>query len=100
MLIWYFTAKNWFKNAILVPVGMLFYQIIFLLDEEIKFQDEFILDKYIVFPLSCGICIFLLVIRSKLIFYADGLDLKEEIEAKIKEIQFELAEENESQLAK
>ncbi|WP_395075328.1 hypothetical protein [Flavobacterium sp.] len=91
MLIWYNTSNNWFKHAILVPIGMLFYQIIFLLDEEVKFIDQITLDKFMVIPLSVTICILLFIIRRKLAFYSEALDLKEQIEKDIKQIESEIA---------
>jgi hypothetical protein len=89
MIIWFFTSKNWWNKAILCPIGMLVYQIIILLNDEIKFKDES-LDKFVVIPIAIGVCAILLVVRQKLAFYVDAISLKERIEDDINQIEKEL----------
>ena len=89
MIIWYFTCKNWWNKAILVPIGMLLYQTINLLNDEIKFKDEG-LDFVIVAPLTLGICSFLAIIRNKISTKIAALDLMDTIEKEIQKIEKEI----------
>ncbi|WP_134344400.1 hypothetical protein [Flavobacterium psychrophilum] len=89
MIIWYFTSKNWWNKAILCPIGMLLYQIIILLNDEIKFKDEEF-DEIIIIPIIISVCLLLLIIRKKLAFYVDAISLKERLEEEINQIEQEL----------
>ncbi len=91
MILWYFTSKDWWKNAILAPISMLLYQIIFLFNDELRIKDIFVLDKFIVIPICFSICLFLYFIRKKISFYAKALDLKEQIEKSIQECKEEIS---------
>lgn len=91
-LIWYFTNKNWWKHAVLVPIGMSLYQIIILLNDDIKFKDEGF-DKWILIPIIIIICAFLMYLRKRISFYADALDLKDEVEEYIEKAKLELKNE-------
>ncbi|CAA0189258.1 Membrane protein [Tenacibaculum maritimum] len=82
-LIWYFTNKNWWKHAVLIPIGMSLYQIIILLNDDIKFKDE-AFDKLFLIPFVIFICLILIYLREKVSFYSKALDLKDEFE-KMKE---------------
>lgn len=90
MVIWFFTSKNWWNKAILVPIGMMVYQIINLLNDELKFKDE-ALDAIIVLPLTVFICFVLLQIRKKLAFSLEVLDLKELVDIEIKKANDEIS---------
>lgn len=90
MLIWFNTCNHWWNKAILVPIGMLFYQIIILLNDEIKFKDNGQLDKYFLFPLIVAICFIIILIRKKLLEKVKILDLKEEVDNEIIRIQKQL----------
>tara|TARA_Y100000815_G_C13342992_1_gene500803 strand:+ start:3228 stop:3701 length:474 start_codon:yes stop_codon:yes gene_type:complete len=94
MLIWFFTNKYWWNKALLVPIGMIFYQIIILVNDDIRLKDNQVLDKFFLIPLVVGICIALLLIRNKLSIYIQAFDLKEEIENKIKEVEKEVKNDN------
>lgn len=78
-LIWYFTNLHWWKHAVLVPIGMSLYQIIILLNDDVKFKDEAI-DKFVLIPIIVIICGVLLYLRTRLSFYASALDLKDEFD--------------------
>jgi hypothetical protein len=39
LLIWFFTNKHWWYHALLVPIAMYIYQIIEILDGDMKFTD-------------------------------------------------------------
>jgi hypothetical protein len=87
MLIWYFTCNHWWKKAILVPTGMLFYQIAILLNDEMHFKDDLRTDKFFIIPIIVTICIFLFLIRRKLIKKLDKLEFFQKIDARIQEIE-------------
>jgi hypothetical protein len=86
LVIWFFTARDWWNKAILVPIGMLLYQITILLNDDIKFKDEAIIDKYILIPLIILICCILYYIREKMSFYISVLNLKNTVEEEIAQI--------------
>lgn len=89
MIIWYFTCKNWWNKSILIPIGMLLYQTINLLNDEVRFKDEG-LDAIVVIPLVFGIVAALALMRNKLNFRIIGLDLKEKIDLEIKKLEEEI----------
>ena len=90
MLIWFFTSKNWWNKAILVPIGMFLYQIVMMVNEEVVKKDEIKFDKFFIIPLVIGICILLILIRNKILFYSETLDLKDRIDNDINQIEKEL----------
>jgi hypothetical protein len=90
MVIWFFTSKNWWNKAILIPIGMMAYQIINLLNDELKFKDEG-LDVIVVLPLTVFICYVLLQIRKKIAFSIEILDLKEMVDIEIKKASEEIS---------
>lgn len=89
LLLWFFSCRDWWKNALLVPIGMVCYQIIMLLNDEIILKDE-LRDSLFVLPLVIIICGSLFVIRKKLSFYAQALDLKTQIDYQINKIEQEI----------
>ena len=90
MIIFYFNCKEWWRNAILSPIAMLLYQLIMLINDEVKLKDEGSIEISTILILVIGICITMVILRNKLSFYSKTLDLKSEIDLKIKEIQTEL----------
>jgi hypothetical protein len=88
MIIWFFTCKNWWNKALLVPIGMLFYQIINLLNDEIKFKDG-TLDFVVVIPITIILCIILVLIRQKIAKFIPALDLMDRVENEIKKLESE-----------
>jgi hypothetical protein len=89
MIIWFMTCKNWWNKAILIPIGMMAYQIINLLNDELKFKDEG-LDAIVVLPLTILVCYILMKIRNKLSFYTEALDLKSQIDLEIEKAEEEI----------
>lgn len=75
----FFNIKQWWRIALLSPIGTYIYQIINLLNDEFKFKDE-ALDDYFVVPLSIIICIVLLRLRGRLSFYIEAFRLRQELE--------------------
>ena len=41
ILIWFFTNRNWWYHALIVPIAMYTYQIIGLFNDDIKFIDQY-----------------------------------------------------------
>ena len=89
MIIWFFTSSNWWNKAILAPIGMLIYQIIILINDEVQFIETVKLDKFIILPIVIAILVFLVQMRNKLLFYINALDLKAQIENEIDKIEAE-----------
>jgi hypothetical protein len=89
LVIWFFTSKDWWHKAILVPIGMMVYQIINLLNDDLKFKDE-ALDAIVVLPLVAFVCFLLWQIRKKMSFTLEALNLKELIDLEIKKATVEL----------
>lgn len=89
MIIWFFTSKNWWNKSILVPIGMLLYQITILVNDEIHFKDVFLIDKFFILTITAVFLFFLIKIRNKLLFYINAIDLKDQIEIEISKIESE-----------
>jgi hypothetical protein len=85
MIIWFFTNSKWWNKALLVPIGMLVYQIIILIDDEIRLKDEPSLDKFVVLPIVFIVCVILLFINRRIKHLALGLDLQDEINQELQE---------------
>jgi hypothetical protein len=92
LIIWFYTSKDWWHKAILIPIGMMVYQIINLLNDDLKFKDE-ALDAIVVLPLVVVICFLLLQIRKKLAFSIEVLDLIELVDIEIKKANEEILKE-------
>jgi hypothetical protein len=90
MLIWYFTTKNWWNKIILLPIGMLFYQLVFIFREDIRTRDEGELEIFFVLFSAIFFCTILIFIRKKLSFYIDAIELKEAVEIEIEKVRNEL----------
>lgn len=93
LLIWFFTCREWWKNAILVPIGMLVYQMTILLSDEIFLKDQ-LKELIILLPFVAIVCFSLWFIGKRLSMYSRAFDLKDEIELRIKEVEKELKNDN------
>ncbi len=85
--IWFLTCRYWWRWGILVPIAMLLFQIMGVVNTSISYIDEF--DFWYSLPVVLPILAILVAISHKLRFYAQGLDLRDEIENEI-----EIAQEN------
>jgi hypothetical protein len=92
LIIWFYTSKDWWHKAILIPIGMMVYQIINLLNDDLEFKDG-ALDAIVVLPLVVVICFLLLQIRKKLAFSIEVLDLIELVDIEIKKANEEILKE-------
>jgi hypothetical protein len=95
MVIWFCTSKDWWHKAILIPIGMIAYQIINLLNDELKFKDEY-LDAIVLVPLVVIICFSLIMLRNKLALFIPILDLKEQIDIATKKALEEIGKGNDN----
>lgn len=89
LLIWFFTSKNWWSPAILAPVGMYLYQMVNILNDDVKLKDEAI-DNLILVPIILLCCFVLFQARRKLSFYLNAFDLKESITKEISKVKDEI----------
>ncbi len=40
LFIWFFTCRHWWYHSLLVPIAMYFYQIIIIMNDDLKFADS------------------------------------------------------------
>lgn len=85
MLIWYFTSTNWWNKAILSPLGISLYQIINLLNDDMKYKDEG-LDSIVVIPVILCILYILYKIRNRMVSRLKRIELVERMDIEINKI--------------
>lgn len=83
-ILWYITNKYWWKNAILVPMTMMIFQIVSVVNTSVNYIDE--VDFWYSLPIIIAVLVPVIYTSRKLNFYTTGLDLKDEIELEIKSI--------------
>lgn len=64
LIIWFFTSRNWWYHALIVPIAMYIYQIVSFFNDETNFVDEFQL-LYMV-PIMALIIPSIYLIRAKM----------------------------------
>lgn len=84
LFIWYFTCKYWWREAILIPIGMYLGQIIIYFNDEIKFKDE--LDWPFMIPIIIVVLVVLFLIRRTLSKYIELIDVRKEIQDQLNKI--------------
>ena len=62
--IWFLTSRNWWKYAILVPFTMFLFQLIGVINSELKYIDEF--DFWYSLPLIIPILLFVIYISYRI----------------------------------
>lgn len=62
--IWFLTSRNWWKYAILVPFTMFLFQLIGVINSELKYIDEF--DFWYSLPLILPILLFVIYISFRI----------------------------------
>lgn len=87
-ILWFFTCRYWWKHAILVPICMLIFQILGLINTSIDYIDEF--DFWYSVPVVIPVAALLWVTSRKLSFYSKGFDLQEKIEIDLKRARKEI----------
>ena len=81
LLIWFLTCKHWWAHAILIPIAVYFFQLIFVINDSIEYVDE--VDFIYAVPFTVAIVIILYAIRSKLAVFISAVDLKKEMDEKM-----------------
>lgn len=83
--IWFLTAKDWWKYAILVPLTMFLFQLSGVINYSIQYIDEY--DFWYSLPVVMPVIVFLIWLSRKLRFYNKALDIKEQIDKELQAIQ-------------
>lgn len=80
--IWFLTARNWWKYAILIPLTMFLFQFIGVLNVELEYIDEY--DFWYSLPIIIPILLFLIFISIRLSTKQDiSASLKDEVDHEI-----------------
>ncbi|WP_272864001.1 hypothetical protein [Aureisphaera galaxeae] len=83
--IWYFTSRNWWRFAILVPFTMFLFQLVDVLNRSTKYIDEF--DFWYSLPVVLPIIFLMIYISLRLHKKSEVSDLlKEEADEELKNI--------------
>jgi len=85
LLVWFFTCKNWWRFAILVPLVIELIKFISLLNEKATSFDE--IDYIYSLPITIPIILILLVISNKLIKNVYYIKLDDEINQLFNELE-------------
>lgn len=80
--IWFVTCRHWWRFALLVPLAMLVFQIVGIVNTSIDYIDEF--DFWYSLPIVIPVLVLLIFISKKMNFYVQSLDLLDEINQEIK----------------
>ncbi|WP_299678267.1 hypothetical protein [uncultured Dokdonia sp.] len=79
--LWFITSKDWWKWAILVPLIMFLFQLIGVVNYQIKYVDDF--SFWYSLPIVMPVIVFLIWISRELNKTIGDLDLKDEIEEEL-----------------
>lgn len=77
-ILWFYTCKYWWRWALVVPICMLVFQIMGLVNTQIDYIDEF--DFWYSVPIILPVSIFLGWTSMRINKYRKRIDLKDEIE--------------------
>lgn len=80
--IWFVTCRHWWRFALLVPLAMITFQIVGIVNTSISYIDEF--DFWYSLPVVIPVMALLLFIYKKMRFYVLSMDLMEEINTELK----------------
>lgn len=83
-IIWFLTNKNWWYHALMVPISMLVFQLITLLNWEFTSADE--VEFYFMIPIIILVITLTYRIRKKYTNKAKTLDILNEIDDEIENI--------------
>lgn len=81
LILWYFTNKSWWKEALFGPIAMYLVQIVIYFNDEIKFKDE--IDGLFIVPFVIATLATLYFSRRKLKNYIDNFNLLDQINEKL-----------------
>ncbi|WP_380216299.1 hypothetical protein [Jejudonia soesokkakensis] len=83
--IWFLTARNWWKYAILIPLTMFLFQFVGVLNVELAYIDEY--DFWYSLPIITPIILFLIFISIRLSSKQDiSASLKREVDDEIQKM--------------
>lgn len=95
LILWFFTCRDWWYHAILIPIAMFSFQLYSVVSDDIKYHDE--IEIYFTIPIMMIIVPVVYFIRIKLFDkYVYNIDL-EKIDAELAEYERkekEMLEEN------
>lgn len=92
MILWFFTCKHWWYHIILIPIAMFLFQLFSVMNDDVKYIDEF--EIYYIIPIMMIVIPIVYLIRIKIfdkVVY--GIDLKE-IEEELK--RYEVKDKNQT----
>lgn len=79
--IWFVTCRHWWRFSLLVPLAMLIFQILGIVNTSIEYIDEF--DFWYSLPVVVPVLTLLIFVSRKMKFYVKSLDLLEEIKQEL-----------------
>ena len=83
LIIWFFTCKHWWYHVILIPMGMFLFQLITVINDDIRYTDE--TEFWYVLPIMLIIVPFVYLMRVKLFKTINSEDLDDIEEDLLKE---------------
>ena len=85
LIIWFFTCKHWWYHVILIPISMYIFQLFSLVNDDIRYIDEF--EIYYIIPVMMIVIPIVYLIRLKLFDkLVHGIDI-DKIDKELKEYQ-------------
>ncbi|PHQ57720.1 MAG: hypothetical protein COC16_00245 [Lutibacter sp.] len=82
LILLFFTNKDWWSYALLVPISVYFFQLFFIINESSKSFDE--IEFIYTTPVLIPVLVILYFIRYKISIYIDAVDLKKEMNTVMK----------------
>ena len=82
LFIWFVTNKHWWVHALLIPISVYLFQLISVINDSEQFFDE--VEFIYTVPIVAVIFLLMYFVRSKLAIYIQAVDLKKEMDAKMK----------------
>ncbi|WP_298288069.1 hypothetical protein [uncultured Lutibacter sp.] len=82
LFIWFITNKHWWVHAIIIPISVYLFQLIAVINDSEQYIDE--VEFIYTVPIAAIIVAILYFIRSKMSLYIKAMDLKKEMDQKMK----------------
>ncbi len=76
LLIWFTTCKHWWYHAIVIPISVYVFQLISVVNDDVKFNDE--MEFIYSLPFTILILTILYFVRSKISLFLKATDLKKQ----------------------
>tara|TARA_R110002126_G_scaffold110951_2_gene248687 strand:+ start:363 stop:815 length:453 start_codon:yes stop_codon:yes gene_type:complete len=76
--IWFVTCRHWWRFVILVPLAMLIFQVVGIVNTSISYIDEF--DFWYSLPVVVPVLTILIYVAKRMRFYVVAMDLMDEID--------------------